>query len=249
MPRIRTLKPEILEDERTSGLSDSSFRLFVSMVILADDYGNVRGNEQWLRGVIWWAHKSSPRISASLRELQGSLLIDLYTVRGEVYCHIKGWDKHQRVDNAGKPRVPHHNDSESKILDIQYDVSPNSSADFREIPLDHRTPTLGPRTIGPEDQELPRSRGSRKLPSVPLPDSWVPTPDHAVIATKRGIDLETQVQKFRNHALQNDRKAVRWNHAFTNWLLNAWPDRNAPSNQRSNGMAELLDLANAGGTP
>lgn len=46
MARIRTLKPEILEDARTAGLSDAAFRLFVAMIVLADDHGNLRADDR-----------------------------------------------------------------------------------------------------------------------------------------------------------------------------------------------------------
>ena len=40
--RIRTIKPELLDDAVTAGLSDMAFRLFVSSIVLADDYGRLR---------------------------------------------------------------------------------------------------------------------------------------------------------------------------------------------------------------
>jgi uncharacterized phage protein (TIGR02220 family) len=106
MARIRTLKPEILEDERTATLSDQGFRLFVAVILLADDFGNVRADARWLEGQIWWARRESPRVAAILGEIVDAELVSLYVVRGQAYCHINGWEKHQRIDNAGKPRVP-----------------------------------------------------------------------------------------------------------------------------------------------
>jgi two-component system sensor histidine kinase BaeS len=34
--RIRTIKPELLDDERTATLSDAAFRLFIGLILLAD---------------------------------------------------------------------------------------------------------------------------------------------------------------------------------------------------------------------
>lgn len=114
MARIRTIKPEILEDEKTAALSDAGFRLFVAMIALADDYGNVRADSRWLLGQVWWSHKGSPRVAEFLRELSDQSLIDIYEVRGGTYCHLRGWDKHQRIDNAGRAKVPMPNDVDSK---------------------------------------------------------------------------------------------------------------------------------------
>lgn len=116
MARIRTLKPEILEDAVTAGLSDAAFRLFVSSIVLADDYGNLQGDERWLRQRIWWAHEKSPRFSEILRELRRASLVTLYTVREQVYLHINGWSKHQRIDNAGKRHIPDHSDTEAVVI-------------------------------------------------------------------------------------------------------------------------------------
>jgi hypothetical protein len=106
--RIRSIKPEILEDDKTSNLSDTAFRIFVSIICLADDYGNLRANEGWLRGVIFWAKDPTLPFSQALAELSTApdALITLYKVRGQRYAHINGWSKNQRVDKKGPPRVP-----------------------------------------------------------------------------------------------------------------------------------------------
>lgn len=106
MARIRTIKPEILEDEKTAGLSDSAFRLFLAMIFLADDHGNLRTDDRWLGGQVWWARGNPPRVSECLREVAEADLIVVYQVRDQVYAHIRSWDKHQRIDNRGKARVP-----------------------------------------------------------------------------------------------------------------------------------------------
>lgn len=102
--RIRTLKPELLEDAKTAGLSDTAFRLFVSAILLADDYGNLRAEPGYLRGQIWWKREPSAAFDAALDEL--APLVALYEVNGQRYGHIRGWTKHQRVDRPGKPRCP-----------------------------------------------------------------------------------------------------------------------------------------------
>lgn len=53
--RIRTLKPEMLEDAIIAELSDTAFRLFVGMILLADDAGRLRADSRYLAGQIFWA--------------------------------------------------------------------------------------------------------------------------------------------------------------------------------------------------
>lgn len=104
MGRIRTIKPEILEDEDTANLSHEAFRLFIGMITLADDHGNLRAQPRWLGCQVFWA--SSADAEVALTEITRAKLVDLYEVEGEVYAHIKGWTKHQKVDKPGRPRVP-----------------------------------------------------------------------------------------------------------------------------------------------
>jgi hypothetical protein len=69
----------------------------------------------------------------------------------------------------------------------------------------------------------------RRSPTSPLSTEWKPTLEHLELARERGVDLETQARAFRAHAEANDRRCVRWNAAFTQWLLKAYPDRKPTS--------------------
>lgn len=114
MPRIRTLKPEILEDQKTAALDDTSWRVFVSLIILADDYGNGRADPRWLSGQILWMQGDRSKtmretlatLSRDSREGARDSLITLYEVHGQPYFSIRQFKRHQKVDHPGKPRVP-----------------------------------------------------------------------------------------------------------------------------------------------
>jgi hypothetical protein len=111
--RIRSIKPEILDDEEASSLSDEAWRLWVSMWLIADDHGNCRAGDRYLASQVWQDSSRSPRVAAVLRELRGARRVELYENGGERFAHIRNWAKHQRIDNAGRPRVngPDHQDS------------------------------------------------------------------------------------------------------------------------------------------
>lgn len=104
--RIRTIKPEMLEDERVAALSDRAYRLFIGCIQLADDYGNLHGAVAKLRAAIFWGHAETTEqeVAAALVELVG--IVEPYRVRGQSYLRIVNWAKHQRVVHPGKPRVP-----------------------------------------------------------------------------------------------------------------------------------------------
>jgi hypothetical protein len=111
--RIRSIKPEILDDEESSSLSDEAWRLWVSMWLIADDHGNCRAGDRYLASQVWQDSSRSPRVAEVLRELRKKRRVELYDNGGERYVHIRNWAKHQRIDNAGRPRVngPDHQDS------------------------------------------------------------------------------------------------------------------------------------------
>jgi hypothetical protein len=153
--RIRSIKPEILEDKKTAGLSDSAFRLFIAMITLADDYGNLRGEPEYLDGQVWWRSRGdSRRVAAACREVSEAGLVVFYEVSGQTYAHLAGWTKHQRVDNAGKHRVPEPTDTAAVVVPQTSDhlaetrgKSRRKSASRGDLPLDPDLRSGSPTTI------------------------------------------------------------------------------------------------------
>lgn len=70
-----------------------------------------------------------------------------------------------------------------------------------------------------------KPRAASASVEIPLPTDWQPTKEHAALAAERGVDLNLEARRFRAHADTHDRRAVRWNGAFTQWLLKASPER------------------------
>lgn len=131
--RIRSIKPEIIEDERSAGLSSDAWRLWVCMWLIADDYGNLRGDSRRLAADVFWACPVPPSVPDLLEELSAGGLIEQYTVRGQHYVSICNWNKHQRVDNAGKARVPGPSESDESA---SRGDPPRNSASGSDLPLD-----------------------------------------------------------------------------------------------------------------
>lgn len=103
--RIRSIKPEILDDERSAGLSHEAWRLWVSMWLVADDFGRLRGDSRRLAATIFWARETAAGVDSLIGELVSKQLIRCYEVRGQKYVEISNWSKHQRIDNASKRGV------------------------------------------------------------------------------------------------------------------------------------------------
>jgi hypothetical protein len=135
--RIRSLKPEWLDDERMALASDAARVLSVGLLLLADDYGNGRASTVMLAGRVF-PGKPLETLANALAELAGWFAV-LYELDGQRYFHIRNWDKHQKVDKPGKPRVPAPPEALAKVPETVDDA--RASRGSRSYAPD---PDLGP---------------------------------------------------------------------------------------------------------
>lgn len=165
--RIRTLKPEWLDDECLSCLSVEARLMSIGLILIADDHGRGRASIAFLASrVFTYEENGKAMVSRSLAELRGDspriaangwAFLRLYSVGGQDYYEITNWSKHQRIDNASRPRVPGP-DHEGAIMI----TSPRNAANLGETRLDLRPPTSDHRPpITDPEQELEGDRGNR----------------------------------------------------------------------------------------
>jgi hypothetical protein len=142
--RIRSLKPEWLEDELLNESSSDARVLSIGLILLADDHGNGRGSEKFLGAQIF-SGQPLEVVSAALARLVEIRYCRIYVVDGQSYYSIRNWAKHQRVDKPGKPKVP------------------SPSENFRETPENlSETPRKENKSLAPRARPNP-------LPSLPFP--------------------------------------------------------------------------------
>lgn len=110
--RIRTIKPEWLDDERMSDCSSEARVLSIGLLLMADDVGRGRlGKNAALR-----VFPKHPEVfDAALQELRPWYVV-VYEVRGQLYFEVVNWKKHQRIDRPSKPLTP--DPSEGQRLDL-----------------------------------------------------------------------------------------------------------------------------------
>lgn len=145
--RIRTVKPEWLEDEKMVLASPHARVLSIALILEADDYGNGRANETLMMARIFPANPGKSR--GALTELRDMGYLDLYSVRGQDYYSINNWSKHQKVSKPGKPRVPAPcevaHESPEKPGGIQKtprpDHIPTTTINDHDLDHDHDQPT------------------------------------------------------------------------------------------------------------
>ena len=102
--KIRSIKPDIRDDETVGACSHAARWLFVVMITLADDHGNLRGSNAYLRSEAFKYDDDPPDLRPLLEELD--TMIEVYEVGGERYIHLINWAKHQKIDQPSKPRYP-----------------------------------------------------------------------------------------------------------------------------------------------
>lgn len=131
--RIRSVKPEWLEDEELLRSGSDARVLSVALMLLADDHGNGRCIPEVMEGQVFpFDNDRYRRFRESLARLSSMGFVCLYKVRGQTYFSIVNWKKHQRVDKPGKPRVPGPNDSDSEVITDTRGVLRKGSGDIRE---------------------------------------------------------------------------------------------------------------------
>lgn len=114
--RIRTVKPEWLEDELLAAASDEARVLSIALILMADDYGNGRASMAQIASEAWryelerddgeHARETLAKASRASRELLAIGFLEMYEVDSQKYFHLRNWSKHQKVDHPGSPRIP-----------------------------------------------------------------------------------------------------------------------------------------------
>lgn len=104
MARIRSIKPDFWTDEALSECSPSARLLFVGTWTFADDRGNLERSAKQLKAQVF--PHDTIETEPLLQELIAAGLLIEYTVDGKKFLHIKGFEKHQRIDKESKPKHP-----------------------------------------------------------------------------------------------------------------------------------------------
>ena len=107
MPRIRTLKPEHRQHRKVGKLSDRAYRLWVSMILEADDAGRLVAELDYLRAVSWpYRQPTTAQIKAAMEEIAEVGLVRFYTAEGTRYAEFPSWGDHQVIDRPKASKLP-----------------------------------------------------------------------------------------------------------------------------------------------
>lgn len=105
MARIRSIKPEFWTDEIIVQLPFAARLLFIGIWNFADDHGGLQDSAERIRMQIF-PGDASIDVPELLELLVAAGLIERWmNDAGDYALKVRGWSKHQRVDNPGKTKV------------------------------------------------------------------------------------------------------------------------------------------------
>lgn len=105
--RIRTLKPEMWEDESVGRLGSWERLLFIGLITMADDEGRLRALPSAIAGHVFPYDEHPPaKIVRWLEAVAEVGLIQRYSHDGIEYVQITGWSKHQKINRATLSTLP-----------------------------------------------------------------------------------------------------------------------------------------------
>jgi hypothetical protein len=87
-------------------------------------------------------------------------------------------------------------------------------------PPGYPPPTPAP-TPTPNKLVGPDKSGTRAKKATSLPSDWAPSQKHQELAAELGVDLTSELAKFRDHAIANGKTFKDWDAGFRTWLRNA----------------------------
>lgn len=107
MARIRTVKPDIWQDEGFGNASHSARLLFIGLITQADDDGLLNGAPRLLWSLIYpWEDFHPERLDMWLAELEDAELIQRYEKNDRNYIALPAWDKHQKISHKTPSKLP-----------------------------------------------------------------------------------------------------------------------------------------------
>ena len=107
MSRIRSIKPELPQDERVGAVSREARLCWLLCFTLADDEGRFRAHPALIAGQCFPYDGLSPTVTDGwMDELGAAKLLYRYTVDGQEYAVIGNWTKHQKIDHPVASRLP-----------------------------------------------------------------------------------------------------------------------------------------------
>ena len=95
----RVIKDSIKTSRNVNALSDFQFRLWIHLIISADDYGRGNADPELIKNLAFPRRHgiTEKQLSDALAALANKGMVNLYDVDGEPYFYFPKWGEHQRI--------------------------------------------------------------------------------------------------------------------------------------------------------
>lgn len=231
MARIRTIKPDFWTDEKLVECSASARLLFIGMWNFADDNGNLQRSSKKLKMQI--LPSDDVNCEKLVLELLAQGILVEYHANDEMYLHIKGFHKHQKIDHPSKTTIPIHTnqvcssspreDSPSKGRDLIIEESKQEvAAEVQKAPRQPPTPS----------EKIDFYRGEANESAIdaravlPISGDFDPPNEWGEFAGKLGlskqetlIELEKFIAYFTVGRGAGKRRSKRgWRQSWSTWI-------------------------------
>ncbi len=179
MGRIRTIKPEFWTSEQVVECSPSARLLFIGLWNFCDDGGIHPASLKRLKMEVFPGDAiTEKQLQSHISELQGSGLIQSYTVNGSAFWFVSGW-RHQKIEK------PTHKYPGPEQADVGSLTTHENSPTARLPVADHSTPEGKVR----EGKVIP--------PKSPKGELWFPVPVGTCLDVPDFKSAWTDWQRFR----------------------------------------------------
>jgi hypothetical protein len=224
MAKIRGVKPGLWTDEDFIELSAYARLLWIGMWNHACDNGHLQDKSKQLKLRVLPA--DDVNCADLIREIEAQNLIE----RADGWITIPNLSHHQKPHKSWWVTC----EKPGCVLPEGTSHAPNNRGTTVAPPKRNRGTTAD--VDSDCDGELKVTK-ARKRPATRLPTDWKPTESHWE-RRHDGIDVDREAATFRAHAEAQDRTAVNWNAAFTQWLIKAKPT----GTQHKGRAAQWIDL-------
>lgn len=210
MARIRTIKPEMWDDDKLARLPIQANLLLIGMLNFADDTGVIKDNASWIRSKIFSLREDVRKqdVQQWIDALIQARILVPFQHGGEGYLAIRTFKAHQRIDRPQPSKIP---------------------ADVLQIALDDNSTNVR-RTL---DDDSPQERKGKESKGVEPRKVFVkPTQEEIEIYMRdekkfSPIDAARFANKFWNKhesigwlVGKNKTPMVSWKHTINTWLAN-----------------------------
>lgn len=105
--RIRSIKPEIWQDEKIGDLSRDARLLLLGMLTMADDDGRLLAAPMVILGHAFPFDSDAPKkLARWIREVERSGIVQFYEHNGKPYAAFRNWRQHQKINRPSPSSLP-----------------------------------------------------------------------------------------------------------------------------------------------